>query len=85
MCGRYRLSRRRQIIEEHFVSIWGEKDWNRRYNIASTQPVPIIRQHPKEPRHALSLHRERRRLHHHSVTPAECQEAYKEGFHLQDG
>jgi hypothetical protein len=47
--------------------------------------VPIIRRHPKEPRRALSLHCERRRLHHHRVTRAECLEAYKEGFHLQDG
>ena len=39
MCGRYRLS--------------GE--WNPRYNIAPTQPVPIIRQHPKEPRREMSL------------------------------
>ena len=80
-----RLSRREQIIEEHFVSISGEKDWNHGYNIAPTQPVPIIRQHPKEPRRNLSLHCERRRLHHHSVTRAECPGAYKEGFHLQDG
>jgi putative SOS response-associated peptidase YedK len=55
MCGRYRLSRRKQIIEEHFDSISGEEDWIPRYNIAPTQPVPIIRQHPKEPRRVLSL------------------------------
>jgi putative SOS response-associated peptidase YedK len=55
MCGRYRLSRRKQIIEEHFDSVSGEKDWTPRYNIAPTQPVPIIRQHPKEPRRELSL------------------------------
>jgi putative SOS response-associated peptidase YedK len=55
MCGRYRLSRRKQIIEEHFGSTSGEEDWLPRYNIAPTQPVPIIRQHPKEPRRELSL------------------------------
>jgi putative SOS response-associated peptidase YedK len=55
MCGRYRLSRRKQIIEEHFDSTSGEEDWSPRYNIAPTQPVPIIRQHPKEPRRELSL------------------------------
>ena len=55
MCGRYRLSRREQIIEEHFDSISGEEDWIPRYNIAPTQPVPIIRQHPKEPRRVMSL------------------------------
>jgi putative SOS response-associated peptidase YedK len=57
MCGRYRLSRRKQIIEEHFDSVSGEEDWSPRYNIAPTQPVPIIRQHPKVPRRELSLAR----------------------------
>jgi putative SOS response-associated peptidase YedK len=55
MCGRYRLSRRKEIIEEHFDSVSGEEEWTPRYNIAPTQPVPIIRQHPKEPRRELSL------------------------------
>ena len=55
MCGRYRLSRRKQIIEQHFDSASGEEDWNPRYNVAPTQPVPVIRQHPKEPRRELSL------------------------------
>jgi len=55
MCGRYRLSQRKQIIEEHFGVISGEEDWNPRHNIAPTQTVPIIRQHPKEPRRELSL------------------------------
>ena len=55
MCGRYRLSWRKQIIEEHFDSVSGEEDWSPRYNIAPTQPVPIIRPHPKEPRRKLSL------------------------------
>jgi putative SOS response-associated peptidase YedK len=49
MCGRYRLSRRKQIIEEHFDTADWQDDWNPRYNIAPTQPVPVIRQHPKEP------------------------------------
>jgi putative SOS response-associated peptidase YedK len=44
-----------QIIEEHFDSISGEEDWIPRYNIAPTQPVPIICQHPKEPRREMSL------------------------------
>jgi putative SOS response-associated peptidase YedK len=57
MCGRYRLSRRKQIIEEHFDSASGEEDWSPRYNIAPTQPVPVIRQNPKEPRRELSLMR----------------------------
>src|SRR6516162_7100709 len=49
MCGRYRLSRRKQIIEEHFDSPDWQDDWNPRYNIAPTQLVPVIRQHPREP------------------------------------
>lgn len=57
MCGRYRLSRRKQIIEEHFNSVAGEEDWSPRYNVAPTQPVPIIRQHPRQPRRELSLAR----------------------------
>jgi len=55
MCGRYRLSRRKQLVEEHFDSAPWNDDWNPRYNIAPTQPVPVIRQHPKEPVRQLSL------------------------------
>jgi putative SOS response-associated peptidase YedK len=57
MCGRYRLSRRKQIIEEHFEAVSGDEDWVPRYNIAPTQQVPVIRQHPTEPRRGLSLMR----------------------------
>ena len=49
MCGRYRLSRRKKIIEEYFETGPWDDDWNPRYNVAPTQPVPVIRQHPKEP------------------------------------
>ena len=56
MCGRYRLSRRKQIVEEHFNSA-GDEDWTPRYNIAPTQPIPVIRQNPKEPVRELSLMR----------------------------
>jgi len=57
MCGRYRLSRRKQIVEEYFDSVSEEPDWTPRYNVAPTQSVPIIRQNPKEPRRELSLAR----------------------------
>ena len=57
MCGRYRLSRRKQRVEEYFDSVSDEPDWAPRYNIAPTQPVPVIRQNPKEPRRELSLMR----------------------------
>ncbi|MFZ0287077.1 MAG: SOS response-associated peptidase [Terriglobales bacterium] len=55
MCGRYRLSRRKQILEEQFDTAPWEDDWNPRYNIAPTQPVPVIRQHTKEPIRQISL------------------------------
>jgi hypothetical protein len=55
MCGRYRLSRRKHLIEEYFARVSGEDDWTPRCNIAPTQPVPVIRQNPKEPRRELSL------------------------------
>jgi putative SOS response-associated peptidase YedK len=49
------LSRRKQIVEEYFDTVSGDEDWNPRYNIAPTQPVPVIRQNPKEPIRELSL------------------------------
>src|SRR5215470_3501218 len=54
MCGRYRLSRRKQIIAEHFDAISDAEDWTPRYNVAPTQPVPVIRQNPTEPTRHLS-------------------------------
>jgi putative SOS response-associated peptidase YedK len=57
MCGRYRLSRRKQLVKEYFDTASDAEDWNPRYNIAPTQPVPVIRQHPKEPVRELSLMR----------------------------
>ena len=60
MCGRYRLSRRKQIIEERFDAIPEPADveadalatdaWTPRYNIAPTQPVPVVRQRPNQSR-----------------------------------
>ena len=55
MCGRYRLSRRKQIIEDHFGCEPWDEDWNPRFNIAPTQPLPVIRQHPREPVRQISL------------------------------
>lgn len=57
MCGRYRLSKRKQLAEEYFDVSSDLDDWIPRYNIAPTQPVPVIRQHPKEPRRDLSMMR----------------------------
>jgi putative SOS response-associated peptidase YedK len=44
MCGRYRLSRRKQILAEHFEADPVDDDWEPRYNIAPTQVVPVVRQ-----------------------------------------
>jgi putative SOS response-associated peptidase YedK len=55
MCGRYRLSRRKQILEEYFDTGPADEEWSPRYNIAPTQSVPIIRQNPKEPVSEVSL------------------------------
>jgi putative SOS response-associated peptidase YedK len=55
MCGRYRLSRRKQLVEEYFETAPWDDDWSPRYNIAPTQQIPVVRQHPKEPIRQLSL------------------------------
>ena len=57
MCGRYRLSRRKQLVEEYFGSESDERDWEPRYNIAPTQSVPVIRQNSENPARELSLMR----------------------------
>jgi putative SOS response-associated peptidase YedK len=57
MCGRYRLSRRKQLVEEYFDTESDEPEWTPRYNIAPSQPVPVIRQNRKEPCRELSLMR----------------------------
>ena len=43
MCGRYRLSRRKEVLAEHFDVDWNDLDWEPHYNIAPTQAVPVIR------------------------------------------
>jgi|SRR5271157_1314969 len=53
MCGRYRLSKRKQLIEEYFETA-NEVDWEPRYNIAPSQNVGIIRQNPSRPRREFS-------------------------------
>ena len=57
MCGRYRLSRRKQVVEQYFDCPSDEPDWVLRYNIAPTQLVPVILQNPKEPVRELSIMR----------------------------
>jgi len=42
MCGRYRLSRRKEVLAEHFGADFADMEWEPRWNIAPTQPVPVI-------------------------------------------
>jgi len=56
MCGRYRLSRRKQIVAEYFDALPdGDDEWEPRYNIAPSQPVPVVRVDPKKKTRSLSL------------------------------
>jgi len=57
MCGRYRLSRRKQVVEEYFDCDSWDGDWSPRFNIAPTQPIPVIRQNPREPARQISTMR----------------------------
>jgi putative SOS response-associated peptidase YedK len=57
MCGRYRLSRKKQIIEEYLDTTPWDEEWTPRYNIAPTQSVPVVRQNPKNNLRELSLMR----------------------------
>ena len=57
MCGRYRLSRRAEILASYFYAEYEGMDWEARYNIAPTQMVPVIRQDPREPVRRASLMR----------------------------
>jgi putative SOS response-associated peptidase YedK len=44
-------------MEEYFDTSPWEDDWSPRYNIAPTQPVPVLRQHPKQPVRQISVMR----------------------------
>jgi putative SOS response-associated peptidase YedK len=57
MCGRYRLSRRKQLVEEYFGAVSEDYEWNPRYNVAPSQPVLTIRQDAREPVRKLSTMR----------------------------
>src|ERR1019366_9161133 len=56
MCGRYRLSRRKQLIQEYFDTT-DEVDWEPRYDIAPSRSVGIIRQNRAKPERRFSLAR----------------------------
>jgi putative SOS response-associated peptidase YedK len=48
MCGRYRLTAKERYLRDHF-GLDEDPSWTPRWNIAPTQPVAIIRQHPTQP------------------------------------
>jgi putative SOS response-associated peptidase YedK len=54
MCGRYRLTRSKQEIVDHFNVDEFEDDWSQRYNIAPSQQVAVIRQDSAAPVQRLS-------------------------------
>jgi putative SOS response-associated peptidase YedK len=54
MCGRYRLSRRAEVLAAYYAEYEGV-DWDAHYNIAPTQSVPVIRQDPSQPIRRASL------------------------------
>lgn len=56
MCGRYRLSRRKELIAEYF-DIADDVDWDPRYNIAPSQNAGIIRQDRTKPERRFALAR----------------------------
>jgi putative SOS response-associated peptidase YedK len=57
MCGRYRLSRRKQLVEKCFDGVSEDYEWSPRYNIAPSQPVVVIRQDARKRVRALSTMR----------------------------
>jgi putative SOS response-associated peptidase YedK len=44
MCGRYRLSRHKQLLAEYFDTNFDDLEWTPRYNVAPTQSIPVLRQ-----------------------------------------
>lgn len=54
MCGRYRLTAKERYLRDHF-GIEDDLEWAPRYNIAPSQPVLAVRQHPSEPKRSFSL------------------------------
>jgi putative SOS response-associated peptidase YedK len=41
MCGRYRLSRRKEVLAEYFGADFSDMDWEPRVKIAPAQTVPL--------------------------------------------
>jgi len=56
MCGRYRLTAKERYLRDHF-GLDEDPTWAPRWNIAPTQQVATIRQHPTQPTRIFSLMR----------------------------
>lgn len=59
MCGRFRIARKKEIVEEAFdaESDWDDLDWVPRYNVAPGQQIAVVRQDATRPVRHLSLMR----------------------------
>lgn len=56
MCGRYRLTAKERYIRDHF-GLDEDPPWSPRWNIAPTQQIATIGQHPSEPKRIFGLMR----------------------------
>ena len=56
MCGRYRLAAKERYMRDHF-GLDDDPSWGPRWNIAPTQQIATIRQHPAEPTRIFGLMR----------------------------
>jgi putative SOS response-associated peptidase YedK len=56
MCGRYRLTAKERYLRDHF-GLDEDPPWEPHWNIAPTQQIATIRQHPKDPRRIFGLMR----------------------------
>jgi len=54
MCGRYRLTAKERYLRDHF-GLDEDAHWTPRWNIAPSQPVPVVRQDKKEPKRTFAL------------------------------
>ena len=62
MCGRFRLARKKEILEEHFgAECWrdedlgGDVEWAARYNVAPGQEIAVVRQDSGAPVRRIEL------------------------------
>jgi putative SOS response-associated peptidase YedK len=56
MCGRFRIAKKKEILEEVFGTedVADQEDWNPRYNVAPGQEIAVVRQDAANPVRLLS-------------------------------